>query len=199
MIKNELKYLSIPLAFIVGGMLFFSCTNEIEEINSLADLAEQPLQTSFNATYDYTEDGQLKNRLIASRLDRYGGEDRRIVVSEGFQVFIYDSLGNFAAELTAVDGVFEPNKRMMVARNNVELINKDGDQLNTEVLTWDQDSAMIYTDQLVKITNEDGVIYGEDGLIADEKFENYELIGMSGDIYVDEESLEKDEKEKEDE
>lgn len=199
MIKKRLKYFSIPLALLAGGMLFFSCTNEIEEINSLADLSEQPLQTSFNATYDYTEDGQLKNRLIATRLDRYGGEEARIVVSEGFQVFIYDSLGNFAAELTAIDGVFEPDKRMMVARNNVELINKEGDQLNTEVLTWDQDSATIYTDQLVKITNEDGVIYGEDGLVADEKFEDYELIGMSGDIYVDEESLKKEEKENPDE
>jgi LPS export ABC transporter protein LptC len=177
-----------------GECFFFSCTNEIEEINSLADITEQPLQTSFNATYDYTEDGALKNRLIATRLDRYGGEDARIVVSEGFKVFIYDSLGNFAAELTAIDGVFEPDKKMMVARNNVELINKDGDQLNTEELIWDQDSAKIYTDQLVKITNDDGVIYGEDGMIADEKFEDYELIGMTGDIYVDDESLKKEDK-----
>jgi LPS export ABC transporter protein LptC len=194
MIKKTLKYFIIPLAILAGGMLFFSCTNEIEEINSLADITEQPLQTSFNATYDYTEDGALKNRLIATRLDRYGGEDARIVVSEGFKVFIYDSLGNFAAELTAIDGVFEPDKKMMVARNNVELINKDGDQLNTEELIWDQDSAKIYTDQLVKITNDDGVIYGEDGMIADEKFEDYELIGMTGDIYVDDESLKKEDK-----
>lgn len=188
----RIKNISIPAAFVAVGMLFFSCRNELEEINSLASKEEQPMQTSFNATYEYTENGQLKNHLIATRLDRYGGESDKIIVSEGFKVIMYDSLGNYSAELTAQDGVFEPNKQLMVARNNVELINKDGDQLNTEELIWDQDSAIIYTDHFVKITNEDGVIYGKDGLTADERFESYQLKSMSGDIYVDDEALNED-------
>ena len=37
---------------------------------------------------------------------------------------------------------------------------KEGDKLETEILFWNQNNDLIYTDRFVKITNEDEIIQG---------------------------------------
>ncbi len=185
--KLTTSYIKLSIPVTLAGMLF-SCKNDIKEIEALTGESNIAVQTTFNAQFDYTEKGILKNRLNAARLDRYDGEDSRIEVTGGFVVFIYDSLGNQEAELSANNGIFIEEQRVMEAREDVVLKNMKGEQLNTEELIWYQDSAKIVTTKYVKITRQDGVLFGK-GLETDERFSRYTIKEITGDFYLKEDSL----------
>ena len=60
--------------------------------------------------------------------------------------------------------------------------------LNTEHLIWLQKEEKIYTEEFVKITTPDEIIYG-DGLEANQQFTKYRIKNIKGTIAVDEDSL----------
>lgn len=172
---------------MVAGMLF-SCKNDLKEIEALTQESDLPVQTTFNANYDYTEKGILKNRLKAARIDRFEGDNARLEVSGGLNLYVYDSLGQLEAELTANRGLFIEQERFMQASEDVVLKNSKGEQLNTEELIWYQDSAKIVTDKFVQITRADGVLFGK-GLESDDRFQSYTIKEITGDLYLKEDSV----------
>jgi len=181
----------IPVMLMAG--ILFSCKNKIEEIRALTDVQNLPVQTTTDVEYFYSEIGVLKNKLTASQLDRYTGDDSRVEASGGFKMEFYDSLERKEAELSANRGVFIESQGLMTAQENVVFFNVNGDSLQTEELIWQQDSAMIYTDKFCKISTQDGVIYSQ-GLESNESFTNYSLKNITGDLYIDE-NKEKDDTE----
>ena len=52
---------------------------------------------------------------------------------------------------------------------------------------WDEAKKEIYSNDNVKVTTADGVIFGK-GFISDERFENWRIKSMTGSFYVDEEN-----------
>jgi LPS export ABC transporter protein LptC len=77
---------------------------------------------------------------------------------------------------------YETSKRMEV-KYNVEVVNANGEKLNTEHLTWNAITKKIYTDDFVKITTKDQVIWG-DGMEADQDFSDYQIKNVKGEIYT---------------
>ena len=69
----------------------------------------------------------------------------------------------------------------MEARKNVEVINEKGDKLNTEHLTYDMADGKLRSDEFVKITTADEIIYGT-GLEANEDFSRYRIFNIKGII-----------------
>lgn len=177
--------MSIPV--LATGMLF-SCQNDMDMVQALTEENANSIQTTYNATYNYTEDGKLKNKLVVTQLDRYLGEDPRIEVTNGFKMFIYDSLEHVEAELTANRGIYREEEFIMEAREDVVLTNRDGETLNTEELIWLQDSGIIYTDKFVKISRNDGVLFGQ-GMTSNETFTKYRIKNPTGEMSVSLDSL----------
>lgn len=171
--------------------MLFSCKNDIREVQALTSEKDISVQTTYNAEYDYTEGGSLKNKLVVSQLDRYTGEDAHVKVSNGFTLFIYDSLEKAEAELSANSGIYKEDKMEMTARENVVLKNRSGEELQTEELIWLQDSGIVYTTKFVKIIRNEGVIFGE-GLVSNESFTNYQIKKPTGEMNVELDSLNND-------
>lgn len=178
--KTYLK--SIPTILMIG--MLFACKNDIEEIKAITEDREIPLQIVKNGTFHYTEEGRLINTLEATELKRFGGEYPRVEVSGEFQMFIYDSLEQLDATLSATRGTFYDNERRLEAKENVMVINKNLDSLLTEELIWVQDSNLVYSNKFVQITTKDGTIFS-DGLVTDSHFSKYYLKQVSGDMIVE--------------
>ena len=171
----------------MAGILF-SCRNEIEEIQAITEEIEIPAQTSLNARYDYTEMGKLRNTIQAVQLDRYIIGEPRLEASGGFELIIYDDKEQPEAFLTADQGTYFEEKNELQAHYNVILSNVNGDSLMTEELFWVQDSAKVFTSRDVVICTNDGRIYGK-GLESDEKFTNYTIHNIHGNLTLDETEL----------
>jgi hypothetical protein len=70
----------------------------------------------------------------------------------------------------------------------VEVINKNGEKLETEKLIWDENSQRIYTDAAVKITTDKEIIMGR-GMESNQDFSKYELKQVTGTIQLKNDEL----------
>jgi LPS export ABC transporter protein LptC len=172
---------------LFSATVLVSCENDIAEVRAITDPRNLPVQTNINAEYRYTEDGKVKNILKAAQLDQYGGEKPYIEASGGFHMSFFDSLGGIQAEMTAKSGTYYEKEHKLIAWGDVLLFNKRGEKLETSKILFEQDSSRISTDQRVKITTMDGILYGN-GLISNENFTKYSILQPTGDVFLDEES-----------
>ena len=69
----------------------------------------------------------------------------------------------------------------MIARKNVVVVNEKGEQLNTENLVWDEKSEKLLSNEFVKITSKDEIIYGT-GFEANQNFSKYKIFNIKGTI-----------------
>ncbi len=117
-------------------------------------------------------------------MNAFEGDDPYMEFPKGFTIEFYDTLFNITSTITGEYGIHYSEKRFMEARNNVVVTNYEtGERLNTEELIWDQKKELIYSYKFVKITSEDGVIFG-DTLEAKQDFSWRRIKNTSGEIGV---------------
>ena len=168
----------------MAGILF-SCKNDIEEIKALTDDRDLAVQMVEDGVFYYTSKGKLTNRLEAAHLERFESEENaRIEVSGGFTLTLFDSLEREDGILKAMKGTFWDKETRLVASEDVELQNKEGDLLETEELIFVQDSDLVYTDKHVTITTKEAIIRGK-GLITDSQFKKRQIKKVTGTLYID--------------
>lgn len=168
--------------------LFISCkTNEIEEVLSYSNLDAPPTRTTFNVTYTYTDSGKVSNVLKAGKVLRFESKDSTYsLIQEGFELTFFDNRGDFDGRLTAINGYIRGDNALMIASDSVVFVNRLDEELLTEELIWEQDSAMVYTNKFVTINRAETVLYGT-GLESDENFTNYIIKNPTGEFFIDEE------------
>ena len=72
----------------------------------------------------------------------------------------------------------------MEGDNNVRVVNRKGERLNTEQLFWDENKQKIYTNKFVTIKTAREILYGN-GLVSNEDFTQYKITDLRGTIEVD--------------
>ena len=63
----------------------------------------------------------------------------------------------------------------------------NGDALYTEELFWDMEKEIIYSDTYTRVHNEENTLYGKRGFKSDQNLSNWQLIGSSGTINIQDE------------
>ena len=93
--------------------------------------------------------------------------------------YIYGAYPDTAYSITANYAINNETIGLWEARGDVVAINIDGEQLNTELLFWDENKEIIYSHKFSRISTEDGVFYGENGFEAKEDFTKWKLININ--------------------
>jgi LPS export ABC transporter protein LptC len=174
-------FLLIPILFL------FACKNDLEQVKAITDSSLQPVQSSRNAVYIFSEKGEKQSRLEANLLEQFspkGGEEY-MLASNGFRIIFFDSLEREDAHVTAKFGKFEEKKKRFTAWESVVLVNELGEKLETEELVYLVDSARITSDKQVKITMEGGTVLHGRGLESNDNFTQYRILQPSGEILLD--------------
>jgi LPS export ABC transporter protein LptC len=81
-----------------------------------------------------------------------------------------------------------PRQRRMEVSGDVVFINAKGERLETEQLTWYQDSASISTDKPVRVKRGNDVVHGL-GLRATEDFSRYVVRKVTGVLQIGDDTL----------
>ena len=177
------------LGSIVAGCsmtVLFSCENDIRKVNLVTASDSIPVSTVKNIDLIRSVSGKVVLELTAPLLKSYEGEDPYTEFPKGMKIIFFDSVMNVTSELTAEYGISYDKRKLMVARTNVVVVNNNKhEQINTEMLTWDQNTKKIYSDKFVKITTPEKIILGE-GFDSDEAMENYTIKKLRGTILVKE-------------
>ncbi len=169
-------------AMILAGTLF-SCQNDLDRVAAIDVPAEAPDRITFGAEYHFTDSGEVRNILKAGRIDEYRSEPERTEITEGLELTFFDSLGQPGSVLTARRGIIIPAQEKMEVYEEVVFVNANGDRLETEQLTWLQDSGKVHTDRAVRIKRGGDIIHGH-GLDANQDLSQYTIHRITGELYV---------------
>ncbi|MDD4141183.1 MAG: LPS export ABC transporter periplasmic protein LptC [Bacteroidales bacterium] len=183
-------YLRFHVVLILLLCLFYGCVDQTDidkahKYNESRDTL--PAEIIYNFHMNYSENGIIKiditGREVINRAHK-----KEMEFPQGFEAVFYNADMSIKSRLSAGYGINYEEKKVMMATKNVEIINyESNEKLNTEELTWDQNTAKIFTDRFVKITTETDVIYGDGGFESDETFENWIIKKPTGNFVVEEE------------
>jgi len=178
-------YLIQSIVVAVAVTMLFACKNDLREIAAIDFSSDTiPDVSARNIDFTFSDSARVQVRLTGPVMHAYEGEDPYMLFPDGFKVEFYDSVMNITTTITGKYGIHYRAKGFMEARKNVVVTNYEtGERLDTEELIWDQNKEIIYSNKFVKITSEDGVIYG-DGLDAEQDFSKRRIINPSGEIEV---------------
>lgn len=188
------KLIRFPFFMIIVLAFLSACENDIAVVNSVtSDGKEQSVESSKNVEFLYSDSARVRSKLKSPQVDHFMGKKPYYEMPKGMEVIFYDQFKKEQTKLTANYGIgYDTDNKMnvMEAKGNVVVINEKGDRLNTEHLVWNSVTKKIYTNEFVKITTKDEVIWGN-GLESNEDFTVYEIKQVKGSIAVKDEVLPK--------
>jgi len=171
---------------VVIATLLLSCESKIDkipksEILSLPSLSVTNFQTVFIDT------GKRQLVMSSTLMEKY--DNSGFPYSEfktGINVLFYDGNKEPVASVNSKYAKYTETNKIWELRDSVVVINEMNETLETELLNWNQDKDLIYTDRYVKITSKDQVIHGF-GFESDSRLKKYKIKKVQATIYLNEE------------
>lgn len=176
----------LSLSGFFYALLFSSCDMSMER-EKVEKILNDTLfsETAENVEMQFSDSGQLKAVLFAPLLERFPAKEPYTVFDKGVTGYFYGSSGKVENSLRAQYAISYDSKKLVELKKDVQLINFKREKLNTEKLIWDQNTGKIYTDEFVKITTDENIIYGE-GFEANQDFTEYRIFKAKGEVSLDE-------------
>ena len=133
----------------------------------------------------YSDSAKVQVKITAPTLLRYLNQNTKQEFSDGLLVEFFDANQRTTGTLSAKYGERIEGDYKIVVRDSVVWQSAQGDKLDTEELTWDERSKMIFTNKFVTVTRPDEIIFGY-GFEADQDFKRSTIKAVEGNIRVDE-------------
>lgn len=182
-----MKHIKKSIAALAAVLFLFSCTNDPKEVKKVTARDDLPLEIQENLELEYSDSSYIRLRLNAPLAEHFPQLEEPIrKFPKGIDVKFFDRFGNENSRMRADHAVEYVNDDLWHATGNVVVVNKKGEQLNTEELYWDQNNEKIYSEVFVKMTTDKEVIMGE-GFEADQNFDNYVINKVTGQIAIEDE------------
>jgi LPS export ABC transporter protein LptC len=165
---------------------FLFCDRKIDiikksEIESLPTLTVKDFETV------YTDSATLQLVMSSPLMERY--TNKKPPYSEfrhGIKVFFHNGHIDPVARLTAKYAKLNEDNKIWELRDSVIAVNEKNEILETELLYWDQEKELVYTDRFVKISSEDQIVMGT-GLESNPRFTKWKIKNVSATIYIKDE------------
>lgn len=174
---------------VAGTALFFSCREKIDFIDTTIK-DDLPTQVVVDFYTLYTDSAQMRLKMEAPLMKYYGKmEEPYSDFDQGLNVYFYDNNndpGKPSGSLTSKFARYYESKKLWEVRDSVVAVNEKGEILETELLFWNEEKELIYTDKFVRIIQVDQIIMGT-GLESDIKFTRWVIKNVSGTIALEDE------------
>ena len=175
-------HLLITSVFVVI-LLVISCENKIDKIPK-SDLLTLPSVTFKDSETFLTDSGKLQLVMSFPILEQYDNrEDPYTEFTSGISVIFYDGKTEPVATTTAKYAKYTKTNQTWELKDSVVVVNESKDKLETELLYWNQDKDLIYTDRFVKITNKEQIIQGF-GFESDSRLVKRRIKKVNAIIYL---------------
>lgn len=199
--RSSQDYFWISGSFLVASLLGVllvggGCEHRVRSggPDSLASAeGPTPKYVSWEARFTMTEGGRPRATIKAPRMEQYRTADSSYSVwrlmsdTARVRVYLFDEKGDSSATVTADSLVFQDQKGLLDAYQNVVVVTEDDKRLETEHLTWSRDDRKIRTKRFVRIRTPSEVVQGN-GLVAEEDLDTYQLGRFSAEVEVEDEN-----------
>jgi len=161
-------------------------------VQSLRD-EDAPASEGWGTRMDISEDGIRRLTMEADYLSRFETPDSTYMVLSGadgeqdiVRVVIFDAEGDTSAVVAAHRILYFERRSQFVARGAVRVDAQDGRTLESEHLTWSEQTARVRTPGFATLRTETEVLSGY-GFDADEDLTDFSLARVSGIVTTEEE------------
>ena len=174
---------------LILALMLGSCENDIERINLLTDESEAPKIQGTNIEVIYSDSAKVKVQILSPAYKQYPTAERPYMEFEkGLEVFFYNDSAKIESEIRADYTIYYMEERLWHATGNVVAQQfESGDALYTDELFWDENEQIIYSDSYTRVHSEGSTLYGKNGFRSHQDLSNWQLIGSSGTINVQDE------------
>jgi len=169
--------MKLYILFLVSTFSVLSCNNDKLDIKKYRTKDSLSIEIAKNVEMLYSDSAKVRVIIKSPTLKRYtdAGETYD-EFPDGLVVEFLDNNRNVSSWMKADYALRKQTEKKIFVQTNVELYNKQNDELLTDELIWDEDSEEIYTSKLVKI-NQPSV--GDTsigiGFKADQEFTRFEI------------------------
>jgi len=168
-------------------LVFASCENSLQEINSLTDLSKKKaVENAKEVEMIYSEEGNVRLRLTAPLLISHKDKvNPYIEFPEGLEMNFYNKKLKKTSKLTAKYGIKYANKQIVEMKDSIVFLNSKKHKLETEKLIYDERKKILRSDTTVKMTRGREVLYGT-GMFAkeDDNFSKVRIDNPKGSVKV---------------
>jgi LPS export ABC transporter protein LptC len=174
---------------LMGIPVMAGCENDIERINMITDETDLPTIQGTNIQVIYSDSAKVQVQVLAPAYKRYPNAERPYMeFAEGLEVFFYNDSAQIESEIKADYTIYYMEEQLWHATGNVVAQKfNNGDALYTDELFWDENEELIYSDSYTRVISEDNTLYGKNGFRSHQDLSNWQLIGSSGTINVQDE------------
>jgi LPS export ABC transporter protein LptC len=154
-----------------------SCDDKFKPAKT--DLIDQdsPSQESWNSTVYFSDSGKIKAVLETGHISVYSGKGYTLIDS-GAIVNFY-SEGEIASTLTGRKGKVDDNTKDIEIYDSVKVVSKEGSELKTQKLLWNNKTRRVSSDEFVTIKTPTETIQGV-GFESDQNLKDYKIYKVSG-------------------
>ena len=171
----------VVFILILIGLVVLSCEKKIPFIPK-SDLLTLPSLTARDFRTVLNDSGRIQLIMSSPLMEKYDKADPPISeFRKGIKVDVYNGNDKPVATVTARYAKCTSNN-LWELRDSVVVVNEDNEKLETELLFWNQEKDLIYTDRFVKITTENEVMQGI-GFESDSHLTKRKIKKVTADIY----------------
>ncbi len=174
------------MLIVTGAGIIISCENKVDVI-PISDIKKLPAVTVTDFETVYLDSGLLQLVMTGPLLEQF--DNTAFPFSEfksGIRVIFYDGKKEPVGTVTSKYAKYSDPEKTWELRDSVIVVNEKNEQLETELLFWNQEKDLIYTDRFVKMTSEDQVMQGF-GFESDSRLNNRRVKKVSAIIYFNDE------------
>jgi LPS export ABC transporter protein LptC len=182
--SSKLRIYSAITALYILSMIILSCQNKISVIPK-SDLLTLPSLTVRDFKTVLSDSGRIQLIMSSSLVEKYDKVDPEYAE---FRTGIKVVLFNIKQDSVLVTAKYAKctNNNLWELRDSVVVINENNEKLETELLFWNQEKDLIYTDRFVKMTSEDEVTQGI-GFESDSHLTKRRIFKVTAIIYLKDE------------
>ncbi|TAH42833.1 MAG: LPS export ABC transporter periplasmic protein LptC [Bacteroidetes bacterium] len=185
MLLTKSLLFSVILIFLIG------CENDLSKVKFYAKAENSHIETAKNIKIIYSDSAKVQVEVSAPLMERFESENPYFEMTKGLRATFFDDQLNVKSRMDADYGIRYEKEQKMEARKNVVVVNEKGEQLNTEHLVWDEKREKLTSDEFVKITTKDEIIYGN-GFEANQNFSKYKIFNVKGTFPINNTKHDKD-------
>ena len=132
---------------LLFSVALVACTNDPKLVQNFVSDKEQAIEQIKEAELLHTENGKIRVRIVANKIERFQNQQPGLIFSEDMEVYFYNDSSELQSTLMANDASIDEDTKIMLAKNNVILTGSDDKKLETEELVWDEKQEKIYTNK----------------------------------------------------
>ena len=175
--------MNITAAFLAAVMfvLFPSCSGKDKNLaEAIHERDSLPSMESLGVTTLISDSGITRYKIVTEEWVIFDKKNPpHWAFEKGVYLEKFDTLFHIDASIKADTAYYYDKKKLWELKGNVQVRSQRGDKFETPLLFWDEKKEKVYSDQFIKIEQEDKVITGY-GFESNQELTEYEIKNTTG-------------------